>query len=136
MNRSKIFQRVAAIFMIIASLFLVTVVHAQIQTYEGVGECYINDGETVDFGKERAALIAERDALEQVKFYIRSKSRVVNSKLLEDEIIIIAAGILQVIDTKHTIESDDEILIVKAFVTATIDTDELDILLDNAIKNR
>lgn len=136
MNFWKIFRQIVFTLFIAAILLCNSVSHAEIKTYEGLGVYYLNDGETTDFGKEKSALLAERDAIEQVKLYIKSDSRVVNSKLLEDEIITIAAGILRVIDTKHAIEVEDDALIVKAFVTATIDTDELDTLLDNAIKSR
>ena len=136
MNFWKIFRQIVSALFIAAILLSNSVSHAEIKTYEGLGVYYLHDGETTDCGKEKSALLAERDAIEQVKLYIKSDSRVVNSKLLEDEIITIAAGILRVIETKHTIEVEDDALIVKAFVTATIDTDELETLLDNAIKNR
>lgn len=136
MIRNKIFRQVFAVLFIVAIVFCNAVSQAEIKTYEGHGVYYIVGDETIDFAKEKAALLAERDAIEQVKLYIKSNSRVVNSKLLEDEIITIAAGILRVIDTKHAIEVEDDALIVKAFVTAIIDTDELENLLDNAVKNR
>lgn len=136
MDFRKILLQVIYAMFTAAILFSNSVSHAEVKTYEGLGVYYIVGDETIDFAKEKAALLAERDAIEQVKLYIKSNSRVVNSKLLEDEIITIAAGILRVIDTKHAIEVEDDALIVKAFVTAIIDTDELENLLDNAVKNR
>ena len=135
MNRNKIFQRAAAIFMIIASLLFVTVVHAQIQTYEGVGE-YFMTNETVEFAKEQAELEAQRNVLEQVCVYVRGQATMIDHELDEDEIITISAGILYWKDVKFSCAEDSGDLLVKALVKAEIDTDEVDKLLDNAIKNR
>lgn len=74
--------------------------------------------------------------MEQINFYVKSISQSRNSNLTEDEIITIATGVLRVIDTKHAIDVMDCGLKVKAFVTATIDTDELETLLDNEVKRR
>lgn len=136
MNFGKIFRQIVSALFIAAILLCNSVSHAEIKTYEGLGVYYLNDGETIDSAKKKAELNAWRIIVEQVKVDISSYSCLQNLKLPEDEIITIAVGILRVIDTKHTIEVDDDSLIVKAFVTATIDTDELETLLDNAIKNR
>ena len=123
----------AAFFMTILSF---SSVQAEIRVYEGYGEHFMNDAETVDFAKGRAELEAQRDALEQVGFYVKSQSEVQNFSLKNDEIIIIATGILHVIDTKFSIEKDDGEIVVKSFVTAQIDIDELEKLLEQAIKSR
>ena len=135
MNLRKIFRRTATALLIFAIFFTATVVHAEVKTYTGVGEYFMTD-ETIDFAKNRAELIAERDALEQVKLYVKSNSRVINLKQLEDEIIVIAAGILHVTDTKFEIGDDAEGFLVKSFVTADIDIDELEKLLEHEIKTR
>ena len=135
MDSRKIFRRVVSILFVVSIMLFTSATHAEIRTYEGVGEYFVKDDESIDFAKNQAELIAERDALEQVKFYIKSKSKSVNSKLLEDEIIVIAAGILHVTNTKFDIEVADS-LIVKSFVTAEIDIDELEKLLEQAIKER
>lgn len=136
MNWGKIFRRTLSALVIVLIVLCNAVTHAEVQTYEGYGEYFLDEDETVDLGKEQAALRAERDALEQVKIYVQSHSRAANARLLEDEVIVIVAGILRVIETKHVIAVQDDALIVKAFVKATIDTDELEKLLDNAVKNR
>lgn len=136
MNFGKIFRQVVSAMFIAVILFSNSVSHADIKTYEGLGVYYLHDGETIDSAKKKAELNAWRIIVEQVKVDISSYSCLHNLKLPEDEIITIAAGILRVIETKHVIEVEDDALIVKAFVTATIDTDELENILDNAIKNR
>lgn len=132
MLRSKIF------LMLIfgAIIFCNAITHAEIKTYEGYGEYFMADGETVATAKEKAALEAQRDTLEQIIVYVKSSSSTHNSKLTEDEIITIAAGILRVTNTKHVIDATDLGLKVKAFVTATVDIDELKILLDKEVQRR
>ena len=60
----------------------------------------------------------------------------IDNELDDDEVITISAGILRVTDTKFSIEDDIDGLLVKAFVTAEIDTDELETLLEQEINNR
>ena len=132
----KIFQRtLAAILVAMFTIFGAAVAHAEIKTYEGVGEYSIED-KTIAFAKSQAELIAQRDALEQVKFFIKSDSHMVNGILKEDEIIAISAGILRVINTKFEIIDDESDSRIKAFVTAEIDTVELARLLDEAVKSK
>ena len=116
-------------------LFFMTVTCAEIHTYEGVGEYFVTD-ETVDFAKNQAELIAQRTILEEICVYVKSKSTMIDYELNNDEIITISTGILRVIDTKFSITADDGEIIVKSFVTAQIDTDELEKLLEQEIKRR
>lgn len=136
MLRSEFFRRAVLIFIFGAIMLCTAVTHAEIKTYEGYGEHIMAERETADLAKEKAALDAQRDILEQINFYVKSNSKSRNSNLTEDEIITIAAGVLRVIDTKHAIDVIDYGLKFKAFVTATIDIDELETLLDNEIKRR
>lgn len=116
-------------------LFFMTVTRAEIQTYEGVGEYFVTD-ETVDFAKNQAEIIAQRTILEEICVYVKSKSTMIDYELDNDEIITISAGILRVIDTKFSITADDDEIIVKSFVTAQVDTDELEKLLEQEVKRR
>ena len=116
-------------------LFSMTSVHAETKVYQGVGEHFMTD-ETIDSAKNKAELMAERDALEQVCFYVKSQSTSRNSRLDTDEIIIIAVGILHVIETKFLMSEGVDCLKVTAWVTATIDTDELEKLLERAVNER
>lgn len=136
MNFRKFFRQIFSAWFIVSILFCNTVSHAEIKNYEGYGEYYIVGDETNDFAKKQAELEAWRNILDKICVYVKGQSTMIDNELDEDEIITIAAGILRVVDTKHTIAVEDDTLIVKAFVTATIDTDELESLLDNAIKNQ
>lgn len=134
MKWRKIFLR-AVMLVIFPILFFVTVTHAEIQAYEGVGKYFITD-ETIDFAKSQAELIAHRTILEEICVYVKSQSTMIDYELDNDEIITISTGILRVIDTKFSITADDGEIIVKSFVTAQIDTDELENLLKQEIKSR
>lgn len=105
------------------SVFFTASATAQLQTYEGVGEYRITQGETHNFAKQRAKEIAERDALEQVYVYVSSDSTVRNAALNKDEVITIAAGLMYVTHTKSFMGKEDGFFVAKAIVVAKIDTD-------------
>lgn len=69
-------------------------------------------------------------------FYVKGQSASRNSRLDTDEIIIIVAGTLHVIETKFLISEDVEGAKVTALVTLDIDTDNLEKLLEQAVKER
>ena len=130
----KIFRQ--TVFALCIGLILsVSTAHAEIQTYEGVGEYFMND-ETMDFAKNQAELNAERKILEQVCVYVKNISNVTDNELDNDEIITIAAGILYITDTKFSMAEESGEISVKSLVTAQIDSDELKNLLEQAIKSK
>ena len=129
----KFFQQSLIVFLIAMNFF--TAAHAEIQTYEGVGE-YLMTDETLDFAKNQAELAAQRDLLEKICVYIKVQSTMIDHELDEDEIITISAGILHVIDTKFSMTAEDDGILIKSIVTAQIDTDELEKLLEQEIKSR
>ena len=133
MTWNKIFQRATITLLIFINLFSMSTANAEVQTYEGFGEYFMKD-ETVDFAKAQAELIAQRDLLEKISVYIKSQSTMTDNELENDEIITISAGILRVTETKFFLTDDGNVIIVKSFVTAQIDTDELKKLLEEAIK--
>lgn len=112
-----------------------TEVHAEIKTYEGTGEYFMSD-ETIDFAKNQAELVAQRAILDRISVYVKYESAMIDYELDEDEIITVAAGILHVIDTKFSMDNEEDLIKVKAFVTAQVDVDELKKLLEQEIKNR
>ena len=118
-----------------ALIFLTATAHAQIQTYENVGD-YFMTTETVDFAKNQAELLAERFILEQVCSYVKGQSEMIANELDDAEVITICAGILHVTDTKFKIVNASDGIWVKAFVTAQVDIDELETLLKQAIAER
>ena len=120
---------------IFALILLTATAHAQIQTYTGNGE-YLMTEENVDFAKSRAAINAERNILDQVCVYVKGQSSMIDNELDNDEVISIGAGILHVTDTKYQMLDDADGILVKATVTAQVDIDELETLLNRAIAER
>lgn len=92
--------------------------------------------EAVDFSKNQAELIAQRNLLEKICVYVKSQSAMIDNKIDNDEIITISAGIIRVIETKFSMINDKDGITVKSFVTAQVDTDELEKLLEQEIKNK
>ena len=108
-------------------------VKAAVETYEGVDEYYVLGAvENINVARERARERAIRDAREKAGVYIHTVSRVVNMKLVEDEIISVASGVLRVIDTTYEIIklTDLDGYIIRATVKADIDTGDLDKFLE------
>lgn len=111
------------------SLLVITTVYAAIETYEGVDEYYVLGAvEDLNVARERAREKALRNAREQAGVYIHTLSRVVDMKLVEDEIVTIASGVIRVIDTVYEIKKlpDAEGYVIKAKVKADIDTGDVE----------
>ncbi len=106
---------------LIGSILFTAQASAQIQTYEGVGEYWLERGDTLDYAKKKATALAERDALEQVYIYVSSDSTLRNSDLNKDEIITIAAGLIYVTGKKFSVSKADGNFVVRATVNAEID---------------
>ncbi len=69
------------------------------------GTYNMGDGETPGVAESRALLQAKRVALEQAGTYVESYSKVINLKLTEDEIKVLASGLMEVeiLDKKRTV---------------------------------
>ena len=69
------------------TLLIVSIVNAEVETYEGVDEYYVLGAvEDINVARERARERALRDAREKAGVYIHAVSRMVNMKMLEDEL--------------------------------------------------
>ena len=129
MTWRKIFQRTAAIFLIVAGLLSSATVHAEIKTYKGIGDYPSSNDTLPKDAKDRAKLYAERDTLEQAGIFIKTFLQTKNYELIDDEIISIAGTILKIIDTTfEIIPLNDKAGIKKyrAVVVAQIDTDKVE----------
>lgn len=114
---------------IFVMILFMSTAHAEIKTYEGVGE-YIMTDEPLDFAKNQAELEAQRTILESVCVFVKSRSLMLDHELDEDKVIKISRGILHVTDTKFSMDMDEDGISIKSFVTAEIDTAELDTMLE------
>ena len=128
---TKIFRQIVSIIFFSMIFFIAMVSHAEIIVYNGVGEYFMTD-ETVTFAKEQAEQVAQRDILEQVSVYVEHQAKMIDHELDSDEIITISTGIIHVTDTKFSMTDENDGILVKSFVTAYIDTDELENSLEQA----
>ena len=120
---------------IVLMILFASTAHAEIKTYTGYGE-YLMTDETIDYAKEQAELYAQRDVLEKVCVFVKGQSLMIDNELTDDEVTTISAGVLHVTDTKFSLDMDEGGILIKSFVTAQIDTSELEKLLEQAIKER
>ena len=126
----KIFSLIFLMMFLFAS-----VVHAEIKTYTGEGFFAVVN-ETLDVAKEKAKLDGARNISEQIAVYVESKTEVKNSQLTHDEIILKSESLMKILDVKYKIEPGDEnSFIIRAIVTADIDIDELEKILNREEKN-
>ncbi len=128
----KIF-RAAATLIVVLNL-LTAGVHAEIVTYTGEGVYFLADEveSTLDDAKTWAELDALRLIAEEICAEIKEESKVHNNRLSYDEIVVVSESLLHVVTTEYEFEDAADGLLIKAFVTATIDTDELKRVLDEA----
>ena len=124
--------------LIVGNLFYMPSIHAEIKTYEGVGEYIMSDFETPDIAKERAKQRAEKAAQEQAGVFVQSFTEVENFMVSKEEIITMTNGIMQVFDVKYqTLPSTDGVgVMVRATLKANIDTSKVDEWLSKGIGER
>lgn len=113
------------------------IAQAKIETFEGTGSYPITDEKTHGEVKELAKKEAIRDALEKAGVAIFSQTKVENNIVTKDIIKVTAGSILKVLSDKYKfipVEEDDGIGMYKATVTISIDTDELNLKLQDFLK--
>lgn len=114
---------------ILAILVVVSTAYAKVETYEGIEEYYVLGAvEDINVARERARERALRDAREKAGVYIHTFSQMSNMKMIKDEVVCIASGVLRVIDTVYEIVplTDVEGIMIRAKVKANIDTGDLE----------
>lgn len=130
-------KKILNILLVFGILIFATNTNAEIKTFLGVGEHYIEDSkEDLEKAKNEAKLSAERDAMEQAQVNVQSYSETHNSNLTKDEIIAITAGIMNVVNVKYFIKDDSGIPLIRAEVTAEIDTDKISELVEIEVQRR
>ena len=123
---------------LLIDVIFISSTNAEIKVYEGFGEHYMeNKEETLDHSKNQAKLLAELDVIEQCSFNVESYSSLHNSKLTRDEIISITAGIMKVKSIQYFLDRyADNLFIVKAKLTAEVDTDKIPELVEREVERR
>ena len=89
-------------------LIFTSTAHAEIKTYEGIGEYVMSEFEALDIAKQRAKQKAERNAQEKAGVYVSSYTKVKDSSVTEDEIITITSGIMNVINVDYEVTPLDK----------------------------
>lgn len=126
------YKKIIWLLLFVFTLTFASISHAEVKTYEGLGEYEISDYETMDFAKHQATLTAERNIAEQFYVYVKNESETRNGALEHDDIIAMSLSIMRVIEVNHEImPTKDDTFIVKSKVKATIDIDEIDKLIDH-----
>lgn len=110
--------------MLILVLFPLSI-QAEVKEIISEGTYNMGDGETPSVAESRALLQAKRAAVEQAGTYIESYSKVKNLQLTEDEIRVMASGIMEiaVLDKKRTVVGDGFHFWVK--IRARVNSDKL-----------
>ena len=125
------YKKIIWLVLFVFTLTFASISHAEIRTYEGIGEYEMSDDEAMDFAKHQATITAERNIAEQVYVYVKNESETRNGVLMHDEIIVISLSIMRVIEVNHEIlPTKDDTFLVRSKVKATIDTDEIDKLIE------
>ncbi len=117
------------LFALIVSLLVTATSHAEIQTFTGTDEYTVGETETQADAKERSRLRALRNAQEQAGVLIKSRSRMKDLELVDDEVVTIAAAVLKVVgapDYKVRVLDDGKSTLIQTTVTVQIDTDDVD----------
>lgn len=94
------------------------------------GTYIMGDGETPIIAEGRAVEQAKRDAVEQAGTYVKSYSRVKNFKIAEDEIEVLASGMLEItiLDKKRMLDADAVKFWVK--IKAIVKPDKIDVIME------
>ena len=121
MKKIFLLGTIAAVF---AEIFFANFVHAEVKTYEGIGEATVET--TMEDAKNSARKYAARDAAEKFSVYVESLTETKNAVTSRDEIVVKSESIMKIIDVKYRVVPFDEDFAVRAIVTAEFDTDEIE----------
>ncbi|MBR1729250.1 MAG: hypothetical protein IJ728_06990 [Selenomonadaceae bacterium] len=132
------FKYFSIVLIILINVFSTSTVNAKVKEFIGTGEHYIEDEEeTMEDARYKAENLAELNVIEQAEFYLKSITNAEDQKLSEDEIVTITAGLMQVTDIKYeVIQDSSDIFLVKATVTAIIDTEKIPELVEREVQRR
>ena len=118
-----------ALLLVVANFFVMPPVDAEIQTYTGTDEYIVGEHETHEVAKNNSKIRAMRNAQDQAGVFIRSRSRMKDLELVDDEVVTLTEGILKVVGAPiHEIRllGDGKGILIHTTITVEIDTDDLD----------
>jgi len=113
------------LFLLLSFFLFPSFAVAEVKEIVAEGAYNMGDGETPTVAESRALLQAKRVAIEQAGTYIESYSKVKNFQLTQDEIQVLASGVMEVtiLDKKRTIVEDGIRFWVK--INAKVSTDKI-----------
>lgn len=111
------------------------VLYAETMEVVAEGTYVMGDGETPIIAEGRAVEQAKRYAVEQAGTYVKSYSRVKNFEVAEDEIEVLASGMLEItiLDKRRTVEAEAVKFWVK--LKATVKPDKIDLIAERIREN-
>ena len=128
-------KKFLTVLLIFGNLFFASTVNAETETYTGKGKATMGESETQEQIIERAKTYALRNAREKAGVYIKTKSRLKDFELVEDDIITLASGVLKITDTQIEKTLVNDTIQVFMTVTVIIDSDELKQNIDDFINS-
>ena len=125
MIKRKIFACVVSVLAVVAIMTFGTAAHSEI--YIGEGSYVMSAGEDLGVAKERAKVIAMRNAIEKAGVYVKSYALAKNFNPNSDAVEVIAVNVIELAGKPHfNIENQ----IVRVTVKAQVDDDAINRLLN------
>lgn len=115
-------KHIATIFCLLM-LTLSGMASAEVYNVVAEGNYVVGDRDTREIAKQHAVKDAMRIAVEKAGVYVESYSKTKNYQLTEDEVKVIAGGILQVMD--ESIDFFDNGNVCRAVIYAKVDTSDI-----------
>lgn len=97
---NKVLRHGLLLVLIVLLTSLPIIVHAESKEIIATGSYIMADGESLKLAQEQALMDAKRHAVEQAGVYLESYTKTVNMQLQSDEIMMLAAGLIQVTATQ------------------------------------
>ena len=122
-------KKIFVAMMVSLSLLLMPNAQAEIKTYIGTDDYTVGERETQEEAQSHSKARALRNAQEQAGIYISSRSRARNLNLIEDDIFVLAEGVVKIIGapqyTKEVL-SDGKSILIHTTIKIHLDTDDLE----------
>lgn len=120
MIRRNFFRQAVSTLFIVSILILSTIAHAE--TYTGKGSYVMCELENLDVAKERAKVIAMRDAIEKACGHVKSYALSKNFDFDSDEVELVTVNVIQLAEEPHF---NIDKLTISATVKAQIDDSDI-----------
>lgn len=112
---------------LVMALCIMPVVSAAPQVITATGEYTMGDNDSPKIAKDAARQEAMRSASEQAGVYVESYSRTQNMQLTEDDVKVISASVLKILDEQATPTLEDGVWRYTVTIRAEVDTDNIDL---------